>query len=265
MPDASDQGGKSAASASNNVDNSGVWTSENADTVHSTSTDYYADLKTKSILTKHGLYRYGGKKFATAKKLGYVAKGSVLHVVKIVKSGKTTRFILSDGSYVTALKSFSTFVSIKTGYKVDAKGTLYISSKKGVYEYTGKTFKHSKKVRHLKKGTVIHVKRVVKNGSVTRFQLTNGLYVTAKASMIKQLKKTNKSFRYAETKTVRVVNAKGVHQYKSTNFQKRNRTITLKNGTVLKVDAVVLSGNKTRFQLTNGHYVTANVKFVKNV
>ncbi|WP_243686281.1 DUF5776 domain-containing protein [Lentilactobacillus rapi] len=79
------------------------------------------------------------------------------------------------------------------------------------------------------------------------------------------MKKTNKSFRYAETKTVRVVNAKGVHQYKSTNFQKRNRTITLKNGTVLKVDAVVLSGNKTRFQLTNGHYVTANVKFVKNV
>ncbi|EHO53929.1 hypothetical protein HMPREF9104_00368 [Lentilactobacillus kisonensis F0435] len=186
-------------------------------------------------------------------------------MVKIVKSGKTTRFILSDGSYVTALKSFGEFISIKPGYKLDAKGTLYVSSKKGIYEHTGKTFKHAKKVRYLKKGAVIHVKRVVKSGSITRFQLTNGRYVTAKASMVKQLRKTYKNFRYAETKTVKVVNAKGVYQYKSADLKKRNRTVTLKNGTVLKVSGIVLSGNKARFQLTNGRYVTANVKFVKNI
>ncbi|MDM7517214.1 DUF5776 domain-containing protein [Lentilactobacillus sp. TOM.63] len=224
---------------------------------------YYTKLATDTIITKHDMYRYSGKKFAKAKKIGFVPKGSVLHVIMIDTSGDTTRFLLRDGSYVTALKSFDKFVSIKAGYHIDTEGTWYISSKKGVYEYTGSAFKHSKRVRYLRKGTVLKVRRVVKTGSITRFQLTNGHYVTAKSTMIKQLKKTHKTFSYVSTKKVHVVNARGAYQYQSPDFKKRNRVSAVKKGQTLKVKAVVLDGSKSRFQLTNGHYVTANVKFVR--
>lgn len=224
---------------------------------------YYTKLATDTIITKHGMYRYSGKKFAKAKKLAYVPKGSVLHVIMIDTSGDTTRFVLRDGSYVTALKSFDKFVSIKAGYRIDTEGTWYISSKKGVYEYTGSKFKHAKRVHYLRKGTVLKVRRVVKVGSITRFQLTNGRYVTAKSTMIKQLKKTHKTFNYTSAKKVHVVNAKGAYQYKSVNFKQGNRVLVVKKGQTLKVRAVVLDGSRSRYQLTNGHYVTANVKFVK--
>lgn len=225
---------------------------------------YYTKLVTDTIITKHDMYRYSGKKFAKAKKIGFVPKGSVLHVIMIDTSGDTTRFLLRDGSYVTALKSFDKFVSIKAGYRIDTEGTWYISSKKGVYEHTGRTFKHSKRVRYLRKGTVLKVRRVVKSGSLTRFQLTNGRYVTAKSTMVKQLKKTHKTFSYVSSKKVHVVNAKGAYQYQSPDFKKRDRISAVKKGQTLKVKAVVLDGSKSRFQLTNGHYVTANVKFVRN-
>ncbi|WP_225426636.1 DUF5776 domain-containing protein, partial [Levilactobacillus tongjiangensis] len=55
---------------------------------------------------------------------------------------------------------------------------VVVFNPKGTYEYQQTTFSHAKRVKHLKQGTVVHVKRLVRRGVMTRYQLTNGTYLT---------------------------------------------------------------------------------------
>lgn len=54
----------------------------------------------------------------------------------------------------------------------------------GLYEYTGKHLKRAQRRTHIKKGQTLKVKRLVKVGNITRYQLTNGRYITANKQFI---------------------------------------------------------------------------------
>jgi hypothetical protein len=55
---------------------------------------------------------------------------------------------------------------------------VYALNKTGLYEYKSATLSKKNQVKHVKKGQALRVKKVVKHGSTTRFQLTNGHYIT---------------------------------------------------------------------------------------
>ncbi|WP_288700527.1 DUF5776 domain-containing protein, partial [uncultured Secundilactobacillus sp.] len=226
---------------------------------------YHQDLATNTILTKHGLYRYSGATFGKSHKLEYVPAGTVIHVVSIVHKGEMTRFVLSDGSFVTGLKSYSVFVK-HLNYRDDhyGAGVWVVTNKRGINEYSGKTFSKSKKLRHVKVDTVLHVKRVVKSGSTYRLYLTNGRYVTANKHLV--AKKTVKATYYVgklHGKTVTVSNKRGIFKNKAANLGKATRSQYVGKGTKLNVKRIVRIGHKTRFELADGRYVTAYTKFVK--
>lgn len=79
-------------------------------------------------------------------------------------------------------------------------------------------------------------------------------YITAKSAYVSSVyyaKKQNK---------VKVLNAKGINAYKQKSLKSKGRHY--KKGQTLKVKKIVSYKKMTRFQLTNGKYVTANKKFV---
>jgi hypothetical protein len=57
-----------------------------------------------------------------------------------------------------------------------------------------------------------------------------------------------------------MINPKGVHVYKNQNLTKQAKTY--KKGSHLRVKKLVKHNLTTRYQLTNGYYVTANKKLV---
>ncbi|WP_282801973.1 DUF5776 domain-containing protein [Secundilactobacillus kimchicus] len=228
---------------------------------------YHTVMTSHTIVTDHGLYRYDGATFSRAKKLEYIPTGTVLHVTDIVHNGDTTRFVLSDGSFITGLQSYSHFVTdvpAKYGNDNYRPGIWVVTSRKGIYEYSGKTFKSAKQIRNVKVGTVLHVKRVVKAGKTFRLYLTNGRYVTANRNLV--AKKPVQARYYTgklHGRTVTVTNAKGIFKYRSASLSKATRGQHVKRGTTLHVKRIVRTNNVTRFQLTDGTFVTAYTKFIK--
>ncbi|MFD1124066.1 DUF5776 domain-containing protein [Lentilactobacillus raoultii] len=63
-----------------------------------------------------------------------------------------------------------------------------------------------------------------------------------------------------KTRRLTVISPKGVHAYRSRNLTGRSRSY--KRGTRLKVKRLLKHNLTTRYQLTNGYYVTANKKLV---
>ncbi len=63
-----------------------------------------------------------------------------------------------------------------------------------------------------------------------------------------------------KSKKITVIAKNGVHAYKSASLNGRSKTY--KKGTKLTVKKIVKHNLTTRYQLSNGYYVTANKKFV---
>ncbi|MGX6428503.1 MucBP domain-containing protein [Levilactobacillus yonginensis] len=132
------------------------------------------------IYAKQGLYRYAKPTFKASQRVAHVKdlpriKAKTFKVVGTTKSAQgRTRYQLADGTYVTAKTNF--VANLYWQGKHYQK--LVVFNPKGTYEYQQATFSHAKRVKHLKQGTVVHVKRLVRRGVMTRYQLTNGTYVT---------------------------------------------------------------------------------------
>ncbi|TGD20466.1 amidase family protein [Levilactobacillus suantsaiihabitans] len=62
--------------------------------------------------------------------------------------------------------------------------TSKVKTLQGIYAYSGKTLKHAQRQRYIKPGRVLKIKRLVKTGHVTRYQLRNGDYITANKQFI---------------------------------------------------------------------------------
>lgn len=64
-------------------------------------------------------------------------------------------------------------------------------------------------------------------------------------------------------KRLKVIAAHGIYEYRHAKFNRAQRVKLVKSKHQLKVKRIVVTGHVTRYQLTNGHYVTANRQFVK--
>lgn len=89
-----------------------------------------------------------------------------------------------------------------------------------------------------------------KNGN-KRYKV-NGGYITANSKYV-----ADSHFRSSKIKQVRVIGNR-VNSYKNVRLSKNQQVRSYKKGTKLQVRRIVKHGRTTRFQLTNGRYVTGN-------
>lgn len=212
------------------------------------------------IYGKQKLYRYTNPTFQNHQRVQTHAKKTRAHAPVFTVVKKTTskngaaRYQLSDGSHVTANSKYVANLY----WKSNSYKTLHVTNPKGVnvHRNTGLT----SKVRHMKQGTAIKVAKVVKVGQTTRYQLTNGNYITGSKKYVSPTK----------PKTVQKVKAKTtVRVYKDVNLTKVAKTY--KKGATIKVSGWDHShGDKThrsgvkRYKVAGG-FITANSKYVKVV
>lgn len=135
---------------------------------------------------QNGLFEYSTKDFKKVNRGRHIKVGTVLHVAQIVKAGRTTRYLLTNGQYVTANRKFVKKAKIGASYYTDklTGRTITVKAPKGISSYQNAGLS-SKRLKGLKIGTKLTVKRIVKVGHTTRFQLTNGRYTTARTSEFK--------------------------------------------------------------------------------
>lgn len=177
----------SSSSSSSSSTTSSATTNNNssAETVNSNLKNYYVSLKSSHLFAKKGLYEYKGTHFNKSRRFKYVPAGTVLKATKVQSTANGKSEIkLSDGKYITGSKSFTTTAKFKKGYQTTPTKYAYVKSAKGVNEYNKAAFGKAKKTSHAKKGVFLKVRRLVKSGSTTRYQLTNGHYVTGAKSAV---------------------------------------------------------------------------------
>lgn len=142
---------------------------------------------------------------------------------------------------------------------------------KGIYMYSSVNFKKSQRIAAYPK-----VKRVNRPMFVVvGYENANNGALRYKVRDVNHGKKTAGKVGYITANRKYVVNAyyqtmpsnkkitvltKGVHAYKSESLSGRAKTY--KKGTRLTVKKIVKHNLTTRYQLSNGYYVTANKKFV---
>lgn len=165
------------------------------------------------------------KEPATVTVPNYVAvKGSVVYATKRI-------YLYKNGTFKKSQR-IATYPKQKRTKRPMFVVTGYTRSKGGALRYKVRDVNH-------------HSKAAGKRGYITanRKYVVNVYYKTM-----------------PKHKQITVINPKGVHSYKNKNLTKRNKTY--KKGSHLRVKAIVKHNLTTRYQLTNGHYVTANKKLV---
>ncbi|WP_304057164.1 DUF5776 domain-containing protein [Levilactobacillus namurensis] len=141
---------------------------------------------------------------------------------------------------------------------------LYV--KHNLYAYRHPTFKTSQRVKHYVKRPRVKAQALTVVGTarskqgLLRYQLANGTYITAQPGFV-----ANLYWQGIHSTKLTVTNPKGAYLYRGTRFTQKNRRKFLKPGTTVKVKQLVHHGMTTRYQLTNGQYLTGNKRFVSPV
>ncbi|MCT3390843.1 MAG: exo-alpha-sialidase [Lactobacillus sp.] len=168
----------------------------------------------------------------------------------------------SSSSTVSSTSSSTTTTAPSTSVIKQVK-PFKVAAVKALYRYNNVNFSKANRIKHyakksITKAPVFTVVATTKssNGAL-RYQLSDGSYITTKAGYVTKL------YNQAKIKTLRVINPKGTWEYKSSKLTKKSAVKHLKKSKVVKVKKLVRKGTATRYQLTNGHYVTGNKQFVK--
>ncbi|MFT8399707.1 MAG: DUF5776 domain-containing protein [Lentilactobacillus diolivorans] len=180
----------SSSSSSTVVSSSSSSTTSSTNESSSSTTSTEASTSKKvapfKVVAKKALYRYSSPQFTKANRIKGYAQKTIIKapVFKVVGTTKSTngalRYRLSDGSYITAKKGYTTKL-----YLTKKVNTLKVINAKGTWEYKSTKAVKKNAVKHLKKGTVVTVKKIVKVGIATKYQLTNGHYVTGNRQYVK--------------------------------------------------------------------------------
>ncbi|MDT6979825.1 DUF5776 domain-containing protein [Levilactobacillus zymae] len=147
--------------------------------------------------------------------------------------------------YVTARRAF-----VKRTYHVQRPQLITVLNPQGIDSY--RTAKLKGKVTHYRQGQQLKVQRVVKHHLTTRYQLTNGRYVTAN----KQLVYAGR-LKYPRRITVRY----GANLYRDVNFHARAGQHYVGHQTVRVLGWNYSDHGTLRYRISGG-YVTANQRYV---
>lgn len=146
---------------------------------------YYQTMhSTVTVINPRGVNAYMYKNL-TAKTRNY-KQGTVLQVTKIVKHNLTTRFVLTNGQYITANRKLVTMDK--------QTQPRYIKVKKAIYRYQDVNLSKRNKRTHFKKGTKIKIKNYdyshansVSNHGALRYHVAGG-YITGNTKYVKIVK-----------------------------------------------------------------------------
>lgn len=223
------------------------------------------------VVTKTAVVSYKKKDFITKNKRNTIAQGTFLKVKKITKSSKGIPHLeLTDGTFITASKGSvvkTTASKYKQYYSAKDKVTSIVVIK-DVKHYKKSNGNELQTRNKIKANTVLKVKNVVHDGSgATRFQLTNGGYITAnKSDVVRTLKTINKYYT-SIPKDLHIINDTKVYSFNY--FKYASKSMELLADT--KLEIVKLEYNKIgypRFKLSNGYYIStmkSNLKVIKPI
>ncbi|WP_218043438.1 DUF5776 domain-containing protein [Lentilactobacillus dabitei] len=143
---------------------------------------YHSSHKTLTVINPRGVNEYTNKNLTGRVK--NFKQGTQLKVKGFVKHNLTTRYLLSNGHYITGNR--------KLVIAGNQKQPKQIKVKKAIYHYNNANF--SKRTKHIKQGTVLKVKRWEYSHSYStttfgakRYAVTGG-YVTANSHYVKVIK-----------------------------------------------------------------------------
>ncbi|MCV3741338.1 DUF5776 domain-containing protein [Lentilactobacillus hilgardii] len=179
----------SAQSSSSNTPTSSTSTVSSSSSSTAPSTSVAKQVESFKIVAVKALYRYNSVNFSKANRIKYYAKKSitkapVFTVVATTKSSNgALRYQLSDGSYITTKAGYVTKLYNQAKVK-----TLRVINPKGTWEYRSSKLTKKSAVKHLKQNKVVKVKKLIRKGTATRYQLTNGHYVTGNKQFVKAIK-----------------------------------------------------------------------------
>ncbi|WCJ46946.1 GH25 family lysozyme [Levilactobacillus brevis] len=113
------------------------------------------------------------------------------------------------------------------------------------------------KVDNFPAGTVFAIAKVVTYGKITRFQLSNGYYITSNQDNV------NRLYYSVDGGVKRVKSVRGTHRYKDKAL--KHVVDWQPAGTEFDVAKIVKYGDTTRIQLANGLFISGNKKINKFV
>lgn len=184
-----------------------------------------------------------------------------------VTTTPTTTTSAKNDSWNPTSSNSSTTTSQPAAPNYAAKEGTAVYAVKGIYMYKNANFKKSQRVaKYLK------AKRVNRPMfEVTDYARSNGGALRYKVRDVKTHKvgyiTANRKFvvnvyykTMPKNKKITVIAKKGVNSYKNTNLTQKSKHF--KKGAHLTVKKIVKHNLTTRYQLSNGHYVTGNKKLV---
>lgn len=214
-----------------------------------------------NAVRKVGLYRK--PTFTAANRVTWYAKRPRTRQPQFVVTGKATsrngaaRYKVRDVNRHSRTYRLTGYVTTRAAYvqptyyaRTQAAKTITVLNPRGVNGYRRANL--TGKVGHYRQGQSLRVKRLVTHNLTTRFQLTNGQYVTAN----RQLVQTGR-----HTMPRRITAKRTFYRYRDVNF--RRRVGQVKPGQTLTVLGWDYSDHGTVRYRVAGGYVTANRQFIR--
>lgn len=164
---------------------SSVTSSSSTASTSSTTTAPTKVFQPIQVYVKKGLYTYQHPTFKRSERVHHFAelpqKGRIFTVVGTAKSKSgILRYQLNNGAYITADPDY-----VANLYWQGSRYTkLKVTSAKGAYQYRSATLAKKNRGRFLKKGTTVKVTKLVRRGTMTRYQLANGQYLTGNKQFV---------------------------------------------------------------------------------
>lgn len=226
-----------------------------------------AAVKGEAVYSLKKIYLYKNANFKKSeRRFGYVKKPRVNRPMFVVtgykydRQGKL-RYQVKDVNHLSKTDGWKGYITanfnyVRPVYYHSSHKTLTVINPRGVNEYWNKNL--TGKVKNFKQGQVLRVKGFVKHNLTTRYQLTNGRYITGNRKLVKMGKVKQPK---------RIVVKKTINRYQTANLTKRNgffkkgSKVTIKRYTFSHAASLTKSGTK-RFAVKGG-YITANSKYVK--
>ncbi|WP_162258722.1 DUF5776 domain-containing protein [Lentilactobacillus rapi] len=190
-------GGEANNASTNTNSNNSAWNSTSSITTNQPAVPNYAAVQGSAVYATKGIYMYKNAnfkknqriaKYPKAKRVnrpmfvvtGYArsASGTLRYKVRDVNHGKKSA---NKVGYITASRKYVVNVYYKTMPK---NKKITVISKKGVHAY--KNANLTGKAKTYKNGKHLRVKKIVKHNLTTRYQLSNGYYVTANKKLVIQ-------------------------------------------------------------------------------
>ncbi|KOY79688.1 DUF5776 domain-containing protein [Apilactobacillus kunkeei] len=201
------------------------------------------------VYSTRGLYVHSSEHLTVFNRVkGYAKKPrNLAHVFKVrgfkLAQNKYPRLKV-DGGYISLNKY------IRDAYYRTNHPLFRVIRKTGVLIHTSKKFHYGKKhVIRLRRGALIHVKKVVKYHNITRLYIGNGKYVTSNKTYVALAKKSAPLYVYWTNKRGVYVNTRFTRKNAVKYFSKRPRN----KANAYKVLRIVKTKNGIKYRIKPGY------------